>query len=437
MARKTDKKLQDRAYIAMILTLILGFGIGVFGMINTGLIHGEENRRKAESEQLSDTVVAARRGTIYDSNMNVLAQSTDAWKIFINPKEIPDESTAKRAASSLSAILDLDYDDVLADCLKKERKYIVLKSKVDYSTKQLIEKLRTENKGYNRFLGIEDDVTRFYPYDNFASTVIGFTGSSDKGMSGLESAYNTKLTGLTGRNITAQNAKQRQISSDFDAFYAAQEGASLQLTIDNAIQYYLDSALSHAVETQNATYGYGIVMDVKTGAILAMSSQPDYDLNDPYKISKADVKEELDQIANDDERAKATTSALFAQWRNRTITDTYEPGSVFKCITAAAGIEEGVVTPDEMFVCAGSYRVKDITYHCSNRRGHGSEDFTTSLMNSCNPIYIQVAQRLGSEKFSNYFEAFGLGETTGIDLAAEAAPKPGVTYYTADRMGPV
>ncbi len=282
MARKKDRKLQDRAYIAMILTLVLGFGIGVFGMINTGLIHGEENRRKAESEQLSDTVVAARRGTIYDSNMNILAQSTDAWKIFVNPKEIPDEATAKRAASSLSSILELDYDDVLADCLKKERKYIVLKSKVDFKTKQLIEKLRDENKGYNRFLGIEDDVTRFYPYDNFASTVIGFTGSSDKGMSGLESAYNTKLTGLTGRNITAQNAKQRQISSDFATYYAAQEGASLQLTIDNAIQYYLDSALSHAVETQDATYGYGIVMDVKTGAILAMSSQPDYDLNDPY-----------------------------------------------------------------------------------------------------------------------------------------------------------
>lgn len=437
MARKTDKKLQDRAYIVMILTLVLGFGVGVFGMINTGLVHGEENRRKAESEQLSDTVVAARRGTIYDSNMNILAQSTDAWKIYVNPKEIPDEETAKRAASSLSSILDVDYDEVLADCLNKDRSYIVLKSKVDFNTKQLIEKLRSENKGYNRFIGIEDDVTRFYPYDNFASTVIGFTGSSDKGMSGLESAYNTKLNGLSGRNITAQNAKQREISSDFATYYAAQEGTSLQLTIDNAIQYYLDSALSHAVETQDATYGYGIVMDVKTGAILAMSSQPDYDLNDPYKISKADVKEELDQIANDDERAKATTSALFAQWRNRTITDTYEPGSVFKCITAAAGIEEGVVTPDEMFVCGGSYRVKDITYHCSNRRGHGSEDFTTSLMNSCNPIYIQVAQRLGSQKFSNYFEAFGLGETTGVDLAAEAAPKPGVTYYTADRMGPV
>ena len=139
MARKTDKKLQDRAYIAMILTLILGFGIGVFGMINTGLIHGEENRRKAESEQLSDTVVAARRGTIYDSNMNILAQSTDAWKIYVNPKEIPDEETAKRASSSLSSILDVDYDEVLTDCLNKKRSYIVLKSKVDFNTKQLIE----------------------------------------------------------------------------------------------------------------------------------------------------------------------------------------------------------------------------------------------------------------------------------------------------------
>lgn len=437
MSRNVKKKLRDRALVAMVLTLVLGFGVGVIGMINTGLIHGEENRRKAESEQLSDTVVAARRGTIYDANMNILAQSSDAWKIFVNPKEIPDEETARKAAINLSAVLDIDEDEALAACRNKERSYIVLKSKVDFETKQRVETLRKENKGYNRFIGIEDDVTRFYPYDNFASTVIGFTGSDDKGMAGLESAYNKKLTGLTGRSITAQNAKQRQIASEFTTFFAAQEGISLQLTIDDAIQYYLDSALSHAVKTQQASYGYGIVMDTKTGAILAMSSQPDYDLNEPYKISNAATKQELDQIPNDEERAKATTSALFAQWRNRTITDTYEPGSVFKCVTAAAGIEEGVVSPDEMFVCGGSYRVKDITYHCSNRRGHGSEDFTTSLMNSCNPIFIQVAQRLGSEKFSSYFEAFGLGETTGIDLAAEAAPKPGVTYYTADRMGPV
>ncbi|MBQ8063183.1 MAG: PASTA domain-containing protein [Clostridia bacterium] len=437
MSRKEKKKLRDRALLAMVLTLVLGFGTGVFGMINVGLIHGEENRRKAESEQLSDTVVAARRGTIYDSNMNILAQSTDAWKIYVNPSEVPDEAAAKKAAMNLSNILDIDYDDTLEACLNKDRRYIVLKSKVDFATKEKIEKLRKDNKGFNRFIGIEDDVTRFYPFYNFASTVIGFTGSDDKGMSGLESAYNTKLTGLSGRNITAQNAKQREIASDFSTYYAAQEGVSLQLTIDNAIQYYLDSALSSAIETQDATYGYGIVMDVKTGAILAMSSQPDYDLNDPYAVSDEKTKEGLDKITDDEERAKATTDALFAQWRNRTVTDTYEPGSVFKCVTAAAGIEEGVVTPDEMFVCGGSYKVKDITYHCSNRRGHGSEDFTTSLMNSCNPIYIQVAQRLGSEKFSQYFEAFGLGETTGVDLAAEAAPKPGVTYYTADRMGPV
>ena len=437
MARKMKKKLRDRALIAMILTLVLGFGTGVFGMINTGLIHGEENRRKAQSEQLSDTVVAARRGTIYDANMNILAQSTDAWKVFVNPSLVPDEETARKAAIGLSSVLDGDSDKYLATLKDKKRSYAVLKSKIDFNTKKRVEKLRSDNKGFNRFIGIEDDVTRFYPYENFASTVIGFTGSDDKGMSGLESAYNTKLTGLSGRNITAQNAKQRQIASDFATYYAAQEGVSLQLTIDDAIQYYLDSALSHAVTMQNATYGYGIVMDVKTGAILAMSSQPDYDLNEPYTISNPSTKEELDKIQNDDERAKATTSALFAQWRNRTITDTYEPGSVFKCVTAAAGIEEGVVSPNEMFVCGGSYRVKDITYHCSNRRGHGSEDFTTSLMNSCNPIFIQVAQRLGSQKFSSYFEAFGFGETTGVDLAAEAEPKPGVTYYTADRMGAV
>lgn len=437
MAVNVKKQLRNRAWIAMVLTLVLGFGTGIFGMVNTGLIHGAENRRMAESEQLSDTVVAARRGTIYDKNMNILAQSSDAWKVYVNPSKIPDEETAKKAATSLSAILDEEYADILEDCLKKERSYVVLKSKIDFSTKEKVENFRDKNKGYNQFIGIEDDVTRFYPYNNFASTVIGFTGSDDKGMAGLESAYDTILTGVAGRSITAQNAKQRQIASDFTTYYEAQAGTSLQLTIDDAIQYYLDSALSSAVTSLDATYGYGIVMDVKTGAVLAMSSQPDYDLNNPYIISDEATKENLDEISDDTKRAEATTQALFSQWRNRTITDTYEPGSVFKCVTAAAGIEEGVVSPDEMFVCGGSYRVADITYHCSNRRGHGSEDFTTSLMNSCNPIYIQVAQRLGAQKFSDYFEAFGFSETTGIDLAAEAEPKPGVTYYTADAMSSV
>lgn len=436
MERNSKQKLRNRALIALVFTILLGFGAGIAGMINVGLIHGSENRQKAEMEQLSDSTIAARRGTIYDKNGNVLAQSADAWKVYINPSEIRDEATAKTLSTQLARILDLNYKDVYALTQNKKSKYKVVKKQIDYDTKEKITKLKKENKGYYEILGLEDDVIRYYPYDNFASTVLGFTGSTN-GSSGLEYYYNDTLTGVAGRKITAQNAKQDTISSDFGTYYAAQQGTSLQLTIDEAIQYYLDSALSAAVDQLEAKFGYGIVMDVKTGAILAMSSQPDYNCNDPYQLTDPKEKAEIAKIEDPKERAETESSALFAKWRNRTVTDTYEPGSVFKCITAAAGIEEGLVNPDEMFVCTGSRQVRNITYHCSNRGGHGREDFTHSLMNSCNPIYIEIAQRLGSERFCKYFDAFGFSESTGVDLPAEAEPKPNTTYYTVDQMGPV
>lgn len=440
MARNSKKKLRNRAVAAFLITIVFGFGIGIVGLFSVGLVHGSENRQKAESELLSDTVISARRGTIYDRNGNVLAQSADAWKIYINPSEIKDDETAQEVAQDLSTIIkDVKYKEAYKAAKKSDYTYVVVATKVDHETEKAIEALRTEKyeQGYGLIIGIEDDVERYYPYDNFASTILGFTGNDDSGRSGLETYYNSTLTGVAGRSIASENAKQDEMSSDSNVFFEATNGTSLKLTIDDAIQYYLDSSLSNAVRQLEAHYGYGIVMDVDTGAILAMSSQPDYDCNDPYTITDKETKKAIDEIKDKDKKAQAESDALFAQWRNRTITDTYEPGSVFKCITAAAGIEEGVVSPDEMFVCTGSYQVEDRTYHCSYNPGHGEEDFTTSLMNSCNPIYIQVAQRLGSETFSKYFDAFGFSETTGVDLPAEAIPTAGVTYYSVDKMGAV
>lgn len=432
--KNSKKRLRNRAIMAFLITCVFGFGLAAYGLINTGIIHGAENKQKAEAEQLLDETVDAHRGTIYDANMNVLAQSADSYKVYVNPSKISDETTAAQVAKDLCSILDLEYDEVYAKCTRFQKQYVVIDTKVDYDTEQKLEKLREDNTSYKQYIGFEDDVTRYYPYDDFASTVLGFTGSSDNGLSGLEYYYNDSLTGISGRTISSKNAKQEQIASSYETYYAVKEGTSLKLTIDEAIQYYLDSALSDAVTELDATYGYGIVMDVKTGAILAMSSQPDYDLNNPYEIADETTKEEVEAIENEDERQQATSDALYSQWRNRTIQDTYEPGSVFKCVTAAAGIEEGVVTPDEMFVCTGSYQVQDVTYHCSNNSGHGQEDFTTSLMNSCNPIYIEVAQRLGVETFYKYYEAFGVTEKTGVDLPAEATPTAGVTYYAQENM---
>lgn len=435
LQQKLKNKLKNRAYLALLITVVFGFGLGVVGLVNVGIIHGSENKQKAEAEQLSDKTVSAQRGVIYDTNMNVLAQSADAYKVYINPSKLENADAAKQLAKSLSEILkNEDYATLEEKCLRSKKSYVVIASELDNETKKKIETLKKNTKGYNQVIGFEDDVTRYYPYDHFASTLIGFTGDNDQGLSGLEYYYNGALTGTSGRSITAKNARQGLISSDYETHYAAEDGSSLKLTIDQTVQYYLDSALSSAVTNLKATYGYGVVMDTETGAILAMSSQPDYDLNNPYTVSTPSVKEELDKIENDEERKDATSAALYAQWRNRTITDTYEPGSVFKCITAAAGIEEGVVSPDEEFVCTGSYRVQDRIYHCSHTGGHGREDFTTSLANSCNPIYIEVAQRLTAETFYKYFEAFGFTETTGVDLPAEVAPKIDVTYHSLKNM---
>lgn len=441
MSKQQKNKFKNRAIIALFITCFLGFGAGAFGLVNVGIVNGEKYKLKAESQQLSDTTVSALRGTIYDANMNVLAQSADAWKIWINPSKMKDDETRQDIATELAAILDLDFEEVLEKCHKEDRAYVLIKSQVEYEDKEAVLKFRSEHKGYNQIIGTEDDVKRYYPFGSFASSVLGFTGSGDVGLSGLEYYYNDTLTGTTGRIITAKNAKQVRMSSEYSAYFAAKTGLNLQLTIDQVMQYYLDSALQSAVEVNDASYGYGIIMDVETGAILAMSTKPDFDCNDPYTVNSVALTEIAEQftdeegnITDEEGRVQAIGDARNAQWRNRTITDSYEPGSVFKCVTAAAGLEEGVVTTGEMFNCTGSYEVADRTYHCSHRAGHGVEDFTTAMMNSCNPIFIEVAQRLGKTTFYKYFEAFGFAEPTGIDLPAESKPAANVTYHTLDRL---
>ena len=437
MPKAKRNQLKNRAIIALLITCILGFGAGAYGLVNVGIIKGEKYKLKAESQQLSDTTVTALRGTIYDSNMNVLAQSADAWKIWINPSKIPDDKTRQDIAQELSTVLELDYDKVLEKCSRSDYAYVLIKSQVDYDAKTQIIEYRQNHRGYNQIIGTEEDVKRYYPYGKFASSVLGFTGSGDVGLSGLEYFYNDTLTGTQGRLVTAKNAKQIKMSSDYSAYYEAETGLNLQLTIDQVVQYYLDTALEEAVTLNNANYGYGIIMDVESGAILAMSTKPDFDANDPYKIADEVKATELDAIENPDEKNEAVSAARYSQWRNRSICDSYEPGSVYKCVTAAAALEEGVVTPDEMFNCTGSYQVLDRTFHCSHNAGHGVEDFTTSFMNSCNPIFIEIAQRLGADTFYKYFEAFGFAEKTGIDLPAESEPVADVTYHSRKKLNAV
>lgn len=436
MQTRPSKRMATRAALAM-AGLSLAFLYGIGALIYAGLINGEENRLKAERNQLSDTQIAAERGTIYDSNMNVLAKSASAWLVYINPSQIKNDTQKELVVNGLSQILGVDADSVRTKAEKTKTGYQKIAGEVETDVKEALEAYIDENKEnkLSTIIGIDPDTKRYYPYSSFASTIIGFTNSDDQGVGGIEMQYDDDLTGVSGRIITAKNAQQGSMSSDYETTYDAKPGESLVLTIDEVIQYYLEQGLEQALVDTGAKYAYGIVMDTDTGAILGMTSKPDFDLNNPRKISNAALSETIAAITDDTQRAQETTNALYAQWRNRTISDTYEPGSVFKTVVVSAALEEGVVDLNTTYTCTGGIQVADNYQRCWKPGGHGHETLTQGLMNSCNPFFITIGQALGEERFYKYFEAFGFTEKTGIDLPAEAKPVAGKTYHALESMG--
>ena len=436
MQTRPSKRMATRAALAM-AGLSLAFLYGIGALIYAGLINGEENRLKAERNQLSDTQIAAERGTIYDSNMNVLAKSASAWLVYINPSQIKDDTQKELVVNGLSQILGVDADSVRTKAEKTKTGYQKIAGEVETDVKEALEAYIDENSDnkLSAIIGIDPDTKRYYPYSSFASTIIGFTNSDDQGVGGIEMQYDDDLTGVSGRIITAKNAQQGSMSSDYETTYDAKPGESLVLTIDEVIQYYLEQGLEQALVDTGAKYAYGIVMDTDTGAILGMTSKPDFDLNNPRKISNAALSETIAAITDDTQRAQETTNALYAQWRNRTISDTYEPGSVFKTVVVSAALEEGVVDLNTTYTCTGGIQVADNYQRCWKPGGHGHETLTQGLMNSCNPFFITIGQALGEERFYKYFEAFGFAEKTGIDLPAEAKPVAGKTYHALESMG--
>lgn len=436
MQTRPSKRMATRAALAM-AGLSLAFLYGIGALIYAGLINGEENRLKAERNQLSDTQIAAERGTIYDSNMNVLAKSASAWLVYINPSQIKNDTQKELVVNGLSQILGVDADSVRTKAEKTKTGYQKIAGEVETDVKEALEAYIDENKEnkLSTIIGIDPDTKRYYPYSSFASTIIGFTNSDDQGVGGIEMQYDDDLTGVSGRIITAKNAQQGSMSSDYETTYDAKPGESLVLTIDEVIQYYLEQGLEQALVDTGAKYAYGIVMDTDTGAILGMTSKLDFDLNNPRKISNAALSETIAAITDDTQRAQETTNALYAQWRNRTISDTYEPGSVFKTVVVSAALEEGVVDLNTTYTCTGGIQVADNYQRCWKPGGHGHETLTQGLMNSCNPFFITIGQALGEERFYKYFEAFGFTEKTGIDLPAEAKPVAGKTYHALESMG--
>lgn len=450
------RKLFLRALLVFALLSVVVFGASTVNLARIQLIDSDRYKQQAEKNQLHDTELSAERGIIYDANGTVLAQSASVWKVYIKPSEIENEDFKNDLCRKLSEVTGVEVESIKEKADKSKYSYLVVKRQIELEEKNRVADLlndcysynvleenddgtlenKTKKIYYSSAIGIDPDVKRYYPYGRLASNVIGFTGTDDIGRSGLELKYDTVLTGTPGRIITAQNGKSDVMSQEFETVYDAVQGTSLVLTIDEVIQRYLEDELRQVYTDSKGAGAYGIVMDVDTGAILAMASMDNYDLNDPQAFTDEE-KAELEEAYPDDiaARSAARNSILFARWRNFIVSDSYEPGSVFKIITAAAALEENAVEMDMNYYCSGKIQVSDRTIKCHKRSGHGSQDLTEGLMNSCNPYFVTVGQKLGKEKFFEYFEAFGFTEKTGIDLPAESMPVAGVNYHSLEKMG--
>ncbi len=450
------KRLFYRA-LAVFLVLSIGvFGVTGINLARIQLISSDQYKERAEQNQLHDTEIAAERGLIYDTNMTVLAKSASVWKVYIKPNNIENEDFKNDVCRKLSDITGVALEDIKEKADKSQYAYLVVKRQIEFEEKEKIAELLTdyykytvhEEKSdgtikavekkiyYSSAVGIDPDVKRYYPYGTLASNLIGFTGTDDIGRSGIELKYDSTLTGTPGRIITAQNGKSDVMSLEFETVYDAVQGTSLVLTIDEVVQRYLEDSIEQVYYDSKGAGAYGIIMDVDTGAILAMASMQNYDLNNPQTLSDEEQAELEELYPDKTERSAARNNLLYSRWRNFIVSDSYEPGSVFKIITAAAALEENAVDPEAMIcTCTGKFQVSDRTIKCHKRDGHGTQTLKQGLMNSCNPLFITVGQKLGVEKFYEYFEAFGFTEKTGVDLPAESAPVAGVTYHSLESMG--
>lgn len=386
---------------------------------------------RAADQQLRGAVLPAARGEMYSADGTLLAASETCWTIRAAPRELADE-LVQPAAQALSEILEIDYEETLEKLSQRTSNDCLLRRRVDREMADAVRAWCVEHDAQG--IQIRQDTKRVYPQGDFMGGILGFTDVDNAGLWGLELEYNEELTGQNGQILTAKNAWGYDMPTHYQTLVDAVPGNTLTLTIDANIQHWLESAMDAAVREHNvAQRGVGIVMDVQTGAILAMTSQPDYDPNSPREIINEEIRAQVNALTGE-ERSAALQEAQQTQWRNKAISDLYEPGSVFKLITAAAALDTGVCTPTDTFVCAGKINVAGTWFRCANGHIHGAETFAQGLAVSCNPCFIQIGARLGKENFCNYFEAFGLREATGIDLPGEIKRSE---YYTADRMGPV
>ena len=372
------------------------------------IVRGPELKEEAEQQQMRDSMVSPKRGTIYDRNQKVLAQSASAEMVCIVPVEIESDSDAKEIAQKLHEILGVDYDSVY-EKTKKNTYYEIIKKKVEKETADQIRAL--DLKG----IRLDEDTKRYYPGGTLASHVIGFTGTDNQGLGGVEIVYDNELKGISGRIRTAKNANGTDMPYEYEQYLDPVEGSDVILSIDEVIQHFVEKHLETAWLNNQAIDGAAaIVMNPNTGEILAMAVKPDFDLNSPMTITDPDTLEMLSGLSGDEYNEKLSEE-LNKIWRNKAVSDTYEPGSTFKAMTAASALEEHTSSLESTFFCSGAKVVSDWEIHCHKTGGHGSQDFIHAVYNSCNPAFIEIGLNLGIENFSRYFEAFGFTERTGFE----------------------
>lgn len=428
------QRLRQRTAILILLILVLGFGAAVLRLTYLTTIQSSELQESAVDLQLADTTVSAKRGTIYDANGNVLAESASVWQVVMSPVNFKNDKQRQAAAKGLSEIFDLEYNDVLDDT-KQQSHYVVVKRRIESDEREkVLQLIDTLKKDYScsGVIQLLDDYKRYYPKNSLASSVIGFTGSDDQGLEGIEYEYDSYLSGTPGRIITAQNARGTDMPFRYEQNVESEDGNNVYLTIDETIQSICEKYMQKGVEDNNVlNKGVCIAMDVNTGAILAMVTTDGYDLNNPYELSAKDKKKI--KSTSKKKQAEAESAALSNMWRNKAVADTYMPGSVFKMCVASAALEENLVNEKTSFTCTGSISVEGETIHCSNISGHGTQNFVEAISNSCNPAFIQIGQMLGAGKFRQYYQGFGFSDKTGIDLPGEAED----SFWKEGKMGGV
>ena len=420
--RRANRIIQTRSFVLMILMGVVMFVLLFFRLFDLQITRHEELQSKAVNQQTRRTVVTASRGTIYDTAGNILAISSSAETIILSPLEIdkalndtenPVTWTKDSLAAGLAEILGKDAASIRKRMDNVKSQYELIQLRADEEVAARVRAYVEENKISG--VHLVADTKRYYPYGSLAAQVIGFVGDDNTGLYGLEAYYEEELEGQSGLVISAKDQAENDMLYTYEQYFAAKNGSDLTLTLDTTIQYYLEKGLEAMTDKFSAANGAsGIVMNAKTGGIMAMASYPNYDLNDFLTVSDQTLQERI-------ERGESTLADMqLLQWRNKALNDTYEPGSTFKLLTLSAALEEGVVDKTTTVNCGGSVNISGYTIHCSNKNGHGLQTLVQSVGNSCNPAFINYGLRIGNEKFYEYMRSFGLMNTTGIDLGGEA-----------------